>query len=199
VSKILNLTPHTVTIFDFDPAIPPIHIVSSGLIARVETVPDVRIGAVEFDGFSVPLAGTALGSKITGLPEREYGVTFIVSRLVYDAAGARGDLVIPHGLARDADGAVIGCRMFARPVSSQSQRQSVLDLFSRLGWSAGEPSEHTGVSADRGKWLTTVSFSPTGVVTYWWHGLHSPESIGDAEASESDGEGFESLAAFLQD
>ncbi|MDE2105836.1 MAG: hypothetical protein KGL39_51920 [Patescibacteria group bacterium] len=36
-----------------------------------------------------------------------------VSRLVKDRVPSRSDVVVPHDLVRDANGAVIGCRGFA--------------------------------------------------------------------------------------
>jgi len=48
------------------------------------------------------------------MPEQVSGVAYIVSALVRSAYPDRTDLLIPHGLVRDDDGNIIGCRGFAQ-------------------------------------------------------------------------------------
>lgn len=47
---------------------------------------------------------------VEGLPPREEGTFFIVSRLVASAAPERDDLLIPGPLVRDGKGVVVGCK-----------------------------------------------------------------------------------------
>lgn len=51
-------------------------------------------------------------TNVTGLPEREDGVFYIVSGLVFSACRDRCDLVVPDLLCRDEKGKIIGCMGF---------------------------------------------------------------------------------------
>ena len=76
----------------------------SGTIARCEQQEETLC---EIDG--VTITRQVLGG-VTGLPPRQEGIRFIVSRLVASAAPGREDLLIPGPLVRDEKGVVIGCR-----------------------------------------------------------------------------------------
>lgn len=103
--RIINLTPHTVTVLRGDTAIeyPP-----SGAVARCATQRTV-IGSLN----GIPINQTEFG-EVSGLPEPAPGVYYIVSALVAQALPQRDDLLIPDDVVRDEAGRIIGCRAFAR-------------------------------------------------------------------------------------
>jgi hypothetical protein len=106
--RIVNLTPHAVTVLGQDGkavVIPP-----SGTLARV-SVRRNQVSRLEIDGTAVPVYSTDYGG-IEGLPAPEAGTYYIVSRAVAEAA-RRDDLLVPDDLVRDAGGAVVGCRSFS--------------------------------------------------------------------------------------
>jgi hypothetical protein len=78
----------------------------TGIVARctVDNLP-----CEDLEGFN--LVETSLG-EITGLPEPEDGVTYIVSRVVKEASD-RDDLVCVGELIRDHNGKVIGAKGFS--------------------------------------------------------------------------------------
>jgi len=104
-TRIINLTPHTVTLVcgQLTVEIPP-----SGQVARVSATAQ-QVGSVEIDGFSFPVVKTVFGD-VQGLPEPQEDTVYIVSTLVLSAAQGRNDLVAPNtGAAiRDADGKIVG-------------------------------------------------------------------------------------------
>lgn len=102
---VLNLTPHAVKIVKDGETVatfPP-----SGEIARVSTR-DERIGFIGVEGGLVPTVRQTYG-ETTGLPAEVPGTILIVSGLVRAANPGRPDLASPGGLARNAEGQVIGC------------------------------------------------------------------------------------------
>lgn len=99
--KIINLTPHSITIVmeNGNVVIPP-----SGVVARRETKTEV-IGTIN----GIPVTRTKLG-PITGLPETVSNDTiYIVSRIIAESSG-RNDLYIPDQSVRDNEGNIIGCK-----------------------------------------------------------------------------------------
>ena len=103
--KIINMTPHKVSVFDQD----------GNTIAVFEPVGLARcaqstelIGNV--NGISIT---TTVFGEVEGLPEEQPGVYFIVSRLCLSACPDRHDLLVPNELVRDEDGNIIGCRSFS--------------------------------------------------------------------------------------
>jgi hypothetical protein len=95
--KLINLTPHTITIFGHDP-VPP-----SGYIARVNTqmaqVADVN---------GVPVVVTKnLG--ISNLPDPQPDTMYIVAGLVRMFVPERKDICSPAKLLRNEHGVVVGC------------------------------------------------------------------------------------------
>lgn len=52
--------------------------------------------------------------EVDGLPAPRAGVTYIVSRVVAEAAREREDLLVPGGLVRDGSGRVLGCLYLTR-------------------------------------------------------------------------------------
>jgi|GWRWMinimDraft_12_1066020.scaffolds.fasta_scaffold82327_1 hypothetical protein len=102
-TRFINLTPHAIRVVSPNGNI--IHTFpANGRVARVETQ-EVQTALVNG---KIPVFGVAYGD-ITGLPEPIKGTRYIVSGLVKAAASYRIDLVSPHGLVRDSNGAVIGC------------------------------------------------------------------------------------------
>lgn len=115
---IKNLTAHTVTIAGR--TIPP-----DGRVARVAAE---HVPVTEVDG--LPLVAVEYGD-VVGLPDSEPGVTYLVSRMVAEASPRREDLVIPHGLVRDADGQPVSAEALTR-VSARRQRH-VVSTFTEQG------------------------------------------------------------------
>lgn len=90
--KIINLTPHTITIIDDNGNV--VGSYESAGLARVDSLP--------------------LGD-VVGLPEPEDGTVYVVSVLVAERLPHRTDLRVPGGQVRDGDGRIIGCRSLAEP------------------------------------------------------------------------------------
>lgn len=101
--KIINLTPHAITIVDesgnvlrnIDPEAKPARL-------KVSTVQ-----AHPIDG--VPTSKTVFGEP-ENLPEQKWGVYLIVSQLIKSALPERTDLLVPAEVVRDEKGNVVGCR-----------------------------------------------------------------------------------------
>lgn len=105
-----NLTPHTVQIlwagdgFEIEPSSPP-----ARCAVETEIVDTISV----WDGFLVPVTRPRFGA-VTGLPDPEDGVGYIVSRVVAEARPDRRDLYIPDQLVRDNQGRIVGCRALAQ-------------------------------------------------------------------------------------
>lgn len=103
--KIINLTPHTMNIFNSEgvqiAAFPP-----SGKVARVSVKLEQR---AHIDG--IPVVAGSYGA-VTDLPQPEAGTVYIVSALVRTAPECKGrvDVLSPADLVRDASGNIIGCK-----------------------------------------------------------------------------------------
>ncbi len=108
--RLRNLTPHPVSIHRGATrlTLPP----EPGAAPRVVETSHLR-GTVEVDGLSVPLLHVT-ASKVAGLPAPQAGTLLVVARVVAEAAPERDDLVVPHEVVRDPQGAVVGCRALAR-------------------------------------------------------------------------------------
>jgi hypothetical protein len=102
-SQLVNLTPHTVNLFDLEGKTQILSLQSEGL-ARVSTA-SVVVGEAQ----GVSLVATKYG-QIEGLPEPEEGKIFIVSFIVRQAAPHRTDLASPGQLIRDEKQQPIGCK-----------------------------------------------------------------------------------------
>lgn len=103
---LINLTPHPISIISDTESLdlPP-----SGEVARVSMTQTI-VGHIGW----IPIFTTSFG-EVTGLPEPQEGVAFIVSGMVASAA-PRGDVFSPGQLVRDADGRVVGCKGLTRSV-----------------------------------------------------------------------------------
>lgn len=61
-------------------------------------------------------------ANVTGLPEPEPGVIYVVSQLTVAARPDRDDLAFPAGLRRDAEGTIVGFTLLGRPVSDLTRK-----------------------------------------------------------------------------
>ena len=114
--NIINLTPHTINVQnetgDFV-AFPP-----SGKVARVSA----QLTPVNVAEYGEKITELAFGERflvssqefgaVTGLPEPEYGVLYLVSGLVRQAVPHRFDVLSPGELIRNEAGQPIGCDGF---------------------------------------------------------------------------------------
>lgn len=103
--KIINLTPHDITIMRPDRNI---LILASGSLARVSAQTET-IG--ELDG--IPVTETVFG-EVEGLPAPKDGVVYIVSSLVAGRVPERSDVFIPNESIRDENGRIVGCKSLSR-------------------------------------------------------------------------------------
>jgi len=103
MKKIINLTPHEVTLVDDNGNIittfPP-----SGIVARV-SVKIVRVTTIN----NIPVTTSSFG-EVENLPEPNDEEVFIVSSLVAQRCKHRKDVFIPNESVRDDKGRIIGCR-----------------------------------------------------------------------------------------
>ncbi len=113
--KLINLTPHPITIYNQDNNI-VMNIPPSGQVARVATIPKI-VDSVN----GVPIRQIEYGD-IVGLPEPQPDTIYIVSTVVIIALRAKGinrmDVVSPDtnpdSSVRDSEGKIIGVRYFQR-------------------------------------------------------------------------------------
>lgn len=102
---LMNLCPHPINLYIngvFNSTIMP-----SGKIARCEQKQEY----VE-TWLLIPITRQTFG-KVTGLPDPQEGVRYIVSAKVADACPDRKDLVVPGPAVRDENGNKIGCEGFS--------------------------------------------------------------------------------------
>ncbi|MBY6274192.1 MAG: hypothetical protein CW346_18740 [Bacillaceae bacterium] len=105
---VCNLTPHEVVVMDRAGETVICRFPPSGTVARCTSQREV-IGSIN----NIPINRTTFGA-VSGLPDPEPGVYYIVSALVAQALPEREDLLIPDDTVRDEAGRIIGCRAFAR-------------------------------------------------------------------------------------
>ena len=105
MTKLVNLTPHTITILCGDEKI---ELASEGLTRATTSTEQVDV----ING--IPVNSVTIG-EVTGLPEPQDDTIFIVSRIVAEAVkGTRNDCLIVDKTVRDANGTIIGCTALAR-------------------------------------------------------------------------------------
>lgn len=114
--RVVNLTPHPVTIIGSD---------NMKITIKNEPVPARAIQDITHHMMSLPLSDNitldvrlheSTGTKLVGLPEPKEGVIYIVSTLVAQLA-RRQDLIAPltdHTAERDEGENIIGVRGFRR-------------------------------------------------------------------------------------
>lgn len=105
MERIINMTPHVVTVVDDNGNI-VMSIEPESTPARCQSSREV---AFSIEGISVNI--TKFG-RIENLPEPEKGRWIVVSRIVAEAA-KRDDLIVPDETVRDNEGKILGCKSFA--------------------------------------------------------------------------------------
>jgi len=123
--SIVNLTPHTITLYDGDGNVLA-QIPSSGTRLECEAIRKVT-GTVSVEGHALPVTSVTLGELrlfdmatkqvvSVGLPPIEDGTVYLVSRIAAEAAKLAGrteDFLVPDDTVRK-DGQVVGCKALAR-------------------------------------------------------------------------------------
>lgn len=112
--NIINLTPHSLTIYDGERKYSPIQ--SSGIVRVSQTVE--RTGEVA----GIPVYETIFGSEIEGLPEpyddgdeaRVYVVSRIAAEAIRRQSPDRVDIYVPGPAVRDEAGKIVGCNGLSR-------------------------------------------------------------------------------------
>lgn len=108
VSTIINLTPHALNIKLASGSM--IKVEPSGQIARC-TQRKQPVGTVDLYGDdcapSITVSRTEYGD-VTGIPDPEPGIIYVVSMLAAQAA-KRSDVLFPGEAIRDASGNIVGC------------------------------------------------------------------------------------------
>lgn len=102
--KVVNLTPHPLTLVGNNGTL---NVPASGQIARL-AVTRQPLAAITVDGVELSVNRPTLGD-VTGLPDPQPGVVYVVSALVAEAAG-RLDVMSPGELLRDENGVIIGAK-----------------------------------------------------------------------------------------
>ena len=103
----INLTPHAISIFRTAEDTNPIIVPPSGTGARVGFRPT---SSTTVDGVTVT---RSMLTGVTGLPEPEPGIWYVVSGMALDYLGVwgpqRADVLAPGELVRDEAGRPVGC------------------------------------------------------------------------------------------
>lgn len=101
--NIINLTPHTINIYDADKN--PVAVVEpSGEVARVTATRTL----VDVGENGIPFYVTTYG-EVTGLPEPQQDTIYVVSGLLRSEVPERLDLWQPGELLRNEAGQPVGC------------------------------------------------------------------------------------------
>lgn len=131
--KILNFTPHAVTVFDED-GDPLVTFAPVGLARAKQTA--VTVGKIDLLTGSVPVKKMTFGA-VEGLPETaaddEY---FIVSAITAQAAEAtnhplRARLLVVADPVRNGDGQIIGCKAFST-FRADDELDAIIELVNKL-------------------------------------------------------------------
>ena len=101
--KFINLTPHAIHINNL--------IIPSSGIVRID-IHETESQPIE----GIPITKTSTGT-LTGLPKPKLNNLYITSGIVAQEAinNGRNDIYSPHGLIRDSQGKIIGCKGLAQP------------------------------------------------------------------------------------
>lgn len=108
MKKLINLTPHAVTIVNGGESIT---IDPSGIVARCKQT-DEQTGYIETEYGDIPISETKFG-EVIDLPNPKQDTCYIVSRLIMQACYERNDLLVPNEIIRDDKGNIIGCASLA--------------------------------------------------------------------------------------
>lgn len=121
--KIINLTPHSVTVMPLEGD--PVTFEAAGQVARVgEVVTGSR--TIDTENGPIEVHDVYYTDVLLGLPDPQPGVTYLVSR-VAAAASDRADLLFPYAELRDDEGQIIGCRALGRFTDSSSSHSTEED------------------------------------------------------------------------
>jgi hypothetical protein len=110
--KLVNMTPHKIVVFaSADAAEPSVVVEPSGQVARVSATTKQEYSTLWVE-YGFPTVRVTFG-EVTGLPESQDDVAYIVSGMVLDAVGKkqpdRHDIYAPGELLRGPDGQPRGC------------------------------------------------------------------------------------------
>ena len=106
MQKVVNLTPHSVSILNDSNE--TVTVIASSGNARCKQVDTRHAATVN----NIPLSSTSFG-KVEGLPEEKKGIYYIVSRLIRTALPSRKDLLVPNEIVRNEKGQIVGCKSLA--------------------------------------------------------------------------------------
>lgn len=105
--RILNMTPHTVSIYSSREDGAEATLVIPSCAQQGIPVPRCSQRDIQVDSINgVPVFETTFG-EVVDLPEMQEGVVLIVSRIVFNAAH-RPDLVTPGPAIRNSEGVIVG-------------------------------------------------------------------------------------------
>lgn len=121
---LVNLTPHPMHVFPTDcpdrierDSVEPTLVLPA--CVRPPRLGEQEVGPPQMLK-GVPVVDIVFGLG-EGLPPTRPGVFLVVSRPVAMTSRSRTDLLVPHEVVRDLDGATLGCRAFARPVRCETE------------------------------------------------------------------------------
>lgn len=109
---IRNFTGHQINIYDPTGKQEIIRFESEGM-ARVNTVREYGVIVSGKNCDALVPANEIISREISGLPDPEHGVLYIVTNMVFDSS-RRFDLLCPDELVRDASRRVKGCTSLRR-------------------------------------------------------------------------------------
>lgn len=125
--RIVNLTPHAVTLVDVDGSEVVIQPEPTPVRLPAETYPDGEIN-------SIPVVWEVLGDADSVLPAPQPDTVFVVARPVAERASHRTDLVVPTNVER-VNGKPVRARALAR-VMAAAPRATAADMFIRVAETA---------------------------------------------------------------
>ena len=109
--ELVNLTPHDIDVFSIN--VPPqllMRIAKTDSIARVEMT-EKELGVIQ----GCPVFAKVLSGTISGLPDPQDGILYVVSTMVLDAVKERSDLLSPDtgpSCIRDSSNRIKGITRF---------------------------------------------------------------------------------------
>lgn len=165
--KIVNLTPHNLTVYPPE-GDEPIATYSSEGVARV-SVTATPIAGLGTEHGVIPVVSREFGD-VEGLPEAKEGYLFVVSSLVQGQVPHRRDVLSPDtgpgSVVRDDDGRIVGVRRFtkdARPlVTLEESKASTNNPIDKIAdvvpptdtnsrwWTLEDAADAFGIPADTG-------------------------------------------------
>ncbi len=108
---VINMTPHIINLIGENNEV-VMYLPSNG-IARAHQS-RAKVDEIDLGGNTVAINRNVFG-ELSGLPEPQDGVFYIVSALAAKAAPGRKDLLLVDETVRDENNQIVGCRAFARP------------------------------------------------------------------------------------